>query len=73
MNILAAVVAKGSPKMNMVGRASPKLSMCMAMVSYSKKKNSPKGSGAKNSPKGMFITSCIDKFLPYISPYAFYD
>nr|TKW33017.1 hypothetical protein SEVIR_2G205000v2 [Setaria viridis] len=44
-----AMVAKGSPKLNLIARGSPKLSRFLPTISATKKKPSPKWSGAKRT------------------------
>ena len=59
---LTAMVGKGSPKLNMIARASPKSQKFLANPSGIKKKASPKCSKAKKtggSLRGMVFNSLL--------------
>jgi hypothetical protein len=56
------MVAKGSPKLNMIARGSPKLHKFLGTTSGIKKKASPKCSKTKKtggSPRGMVFHSLL--------------
>jgi hypothetical protein len=59
MHIFIAMTARGSPKFSMIRRDSAKLSMSMATILASRKKNSRKGGGAKEIDGSFSISSCF--------------
>ena len=76
VSYLTAMVGKGSPKLNMIARASPKLHRFLGTTSGIKKKASPKCSKAKKtggSPRGMVFNSMLLLllFLCYYCCYFF--
>ena len=76
VSYLTVMVGKGSPKLNMIARGSPKMQKFLATTSAIKKKASPKCSKAKKtggSPRGMVFNSLLLLllFLCYYCCYFF--
>jgi hypothetical protein len=57
--VVVVMTARGSPKFNMIRRDSAKLTMSMATILASRKKNSHKGGGATEIDGPFTISSCF--------------